>query len=671
MSSPLAANIVDAAALADELARFRVVDAARLTEILSEFTNAGPIALAEYLIHRGVLTVFQAERALAGEARMLALGPYRLTDIVGIGTFGSLFTATHTSKPGVFAVRVLPLRSLWRAKQAKQLARTLAAGVNHSAVVPLLEVDSANGYHYLVWPHSDGIRLTDRVAASGPLSPGESAALLGHLASALAACHARQAMHGALTPHSVVILNSGLPFLRELGAGALLAQNMAEDDSLFDTMSSSLAATNALMYAAPELATDPHLLTAAADQYALGAVGYFAVTGLPPYPHPTLDEQLRAKRIGTPPSAAIVNPAVPSELATILERMMSPGPADRFASLEEVERLLASIATVGPTPASEPISAVSLSQLQEARESSGNISWNPSPPEILRPVERDNSEASVTFDLPDPPETVPDALDHKHPDSQVAGSRSARETPPGFAFFTHMETKPDVAPPPDPVPTAASALELRAKPDQTLDTADEGDTSKTNRDPRLSAPVPVLWHTTRSETESSEEDAADPASSHPEDAPQPNSVLWKKVKRNLMFWQASTDVVQVSVFASTATPGQTVSLTVFLHTPDAAASARTLSRAFLRDAELVGTGYLTREIARESELAVHLSVANAGVAKALLKFQWRGQPHRLNFDLHVPWESPEGTSPGLVSIGLNNVRVGKIEFGLSVLPRKA
>ena len=130
--------------------------------------------------------------------------------------------------------------------------------------------------------------------------------------------------------------------------------------------------------------------------------------------------------------------------------------------------------------------------------------------------------------------------------------------------------------------------------------------------------------------------------------------------------------IQVSVFGpSAATPGQTVRLTVFLHAPAAAASVRTLSRAFQHDAELIGTGYLAREVARATELAVHLSVANAGVAKTLMTFEWRGQPHRLGFDLHVPWESPEGTAPGLVSVGLNDVRVGRIEFGLHVLPRKA
>jgi hypothetical protein len=148
-------------------------------------------------------------------------------------------------------------------------------------------------------------------------------------------------------------------------------------------------------------------------------------------------------------------------------------------------------------------------------------------------------------------------------------------------------------------------------------------------------------------------------------------VLWKKMKRNLLFWQAATDAVQVSVYGPPATPGRAIKLLVFLHTPAATESVRTLSRAFLEGAELIGTGFVAREVARGSELAVHLSVANAGVARALLKCPWRGQPQRLSFDLHVPWESPEGVSPGLVSVGRDNVRIGKVEFGLNVLPRKA
>jgi hypothetical protein len=148
-------------------------------------------------------------------------------------------------------------------------------------------------------------------------------------------------------------------------------------------------------------------------------------------------------------------------------------------------------------------------------------------------------------------------------------------------------------------------------------------------------------------------------------------VLWKKVKRSLLFWQSPQDTLQVSVFGpKSVAPGQPAKLTVFLHTPETSDSVRTLSRAFHHDSELIGSGFLAQDVARDSELGVHLSVANAGVSKSLLTLTWRGQPHRLVVDLHVPWESPGGPAPGLVSIGRNNIRIGKVEFWLTLLPRK-
>jgi serine/threonine protein kinase len=636
MSLPPAANTVDAAALADELARFRVVDPNRLNELLGGFSGAGPLGLAEYLVARGELTAFQAERALAGEARLLALGPYRLTGRAGSGTFGPLYAARHTSKPGAFVVRVLPLRSLWKAKQAKQLARALAAGVGHPAVVPLVEVDSANGYHYLVWPQVGGEPLGARVRARGPLPAGEVAGLLGNLLSAVAACHARGAVHGALTPHAVALEPGGASFVLELGAGALLAQNVAEDESLFDSMSAAFASAEVLTYAAPELSGAEVAPGPAVDQYALGAVAYFALTGLPPYPHPTLADRIRAKRAGPPPSAAIVNPTVPADLAAVIERMMAPTPADRFAAPGEIEEQLAALALPragpDPEPPTDPDSLM-LSKLADARRS---ISARNAPvPSTVSPAPRDDSDASITFDLPEPAD----------PEAE-AGARTLETEPAWAAFDTPRDVsvvpRPERTPPPTPEPDQPSAA----------------------HDPRLTAPTPVRWHTAGNPA-----DAPDPL--RPNDPPA-DSILWKTVKRNLLFWQATTDPVQVSVFGpGLVAPGQSFKLAVFLHPPAAATSVLTLSRAFQHDAEPLGTGFLTREVARESDLAVHLAVANAGVSKTLFRCGWRGQPQRIGFELHVPWESPEGASPGLVSVGLNNVRLGRIEFHLNVLPRKA
>lgn len=660
MSLPLAANTVDAAALADELARFRVVDADALTALLSEFPGGGPAQLADFLVRKSVLTAFQAERALAGEARILALGPYRLTGDPVRGTFGPLYAARHAFRPGGFAVRVLPLRSLWKAKQARQLARTLAANVAHPSIAPLLEVDSANGHHYLVWPQADGISLAAQVSASGPLAPGDAAGLLGHLAAALAACHARGTAHGALTPYAVALRPGGLPQLLELGAGALLAQSLADDEALFDSMSSAFAAAGVLTFAAPELAADPHAASAATDQYALGAVGYFALTGLAPYPHPTLVDELRAKRAGPPPSAAIVNPAVPVELAAVLERMMAPDPAARFASFAEVEARLAEVATAEPTAVEAPeVQSLMLSKLQGAARESGAVSWASTGSGIVQLPERDDSDASVSFEIPE------SALE--------AAAESVVATPGPFATFgRRLGNQPSLAGMDTPVASAGATDEnlpmavpescevpIGALPAPAPERPDAA--TRKALDPRLTAPVPVQWVAP---------DAAEPVPSSA--TPPPPPVLWKKVRRKLLFWQASTDAVQVSVFGPPAvTPGQTVKLTVYLHPPDAAANVRTLSRAFQHDAELIGAGHLAREVPRESEVAVHLSVANAGVAKTQLAFAWHGQPHRLTFDLHVPWESPEGTSPGLVSVGLDNVRVGKVEFRFQVLARRA
>jgi hypothetical protein len=195
--------------------------------------------------------------------------------------------------------------------------------------------------------------------------------------------------------------------------------------------------------------------------------------------------------------------------------------------------------------------------------------------------------------------------------------------------------------------------------------------AKTPVDPRQGVSTPVHYHT---EVADADEEAAPLYSaglSTADERPAGDSVLWRKVKRNLLFWQPPKDYVQASIFGpASVVPGQPAKLSVYIHTPENSDSVRTLSRAFHHDSELIGSGYVAQEVSRNTELAIHLSVANAGVSKSLLKFTWRGQPHRLVFDLHVPWESPAGAAPGLVSVGRDNIRIGKIEFRLVLLPRK-
>jgi serine/threonine protein kinase len=675
--SPFAATTVDAAALADELARFRIISPTELlSELLAEFPGGGPAGLAEFLVGRGVLTNYQAARALAGETRQLAPGPYRLTAVHRAGTLGPVFRAVHVSKPGAFAVKLLPLRSLWQARQAKQLARSLARLGSYPRVVPLVDADSAGGSHYLAWPLTDDTLLADQVARTGPLPPHAAAAVLADLAAALAACHARQVPHGLLSPRAVGLTPEGGARLLELGAGLVLAQNLAADESLFDTLSTTIAVAGMLDFAAPELIADPTRPSPATDLYALGAVGFFALTG-----------RLAARR-SAGASVREVNPQIPAELARVIDRLLRPDPAERFSGADEVRERLAEAAgqldppRPGPvSPGNPPADAVDPGHVLNAVPSepdrrNGAASWAPVGAGVARPARRDDTDASVGFDLPaeplplaaelepvdtpwknvlaeTPPSTPrpvrPRATAHtpEQPSPPAAGSPTrpdpqlspAPSEDPNMAKPLHDPFDPSLLPPPKPRPTKPPVL----------------------IDPRLSMPIPVQWHVAGDATPM-------PAPTADEPAPA-NSVLWKRVKRNLLFWQAVTDTVWVSVFAPPdLTQGQTVKLTIFIHPPEATDSVRALSRAFQHDAELVGTGATAREVARNSKIAVHLWLTNAGASRSLVEVVWTGQPQRLNFDLYVPWESPAGPAPGMVSVGQDEVRIGKAAFSLNVLP---
>jgi len=620
----------DARALADELARAKLVDSVRLTELLAGFVGDAA-ALAEHLVRAGALTPYQAARAARGGAKDLTVGPYRITGAPERGTFGALFPAVHSARPHPVLLHVHPVRNLWRARQAKQFARALAAAVAHPAVLPLIDADSARGVHFLAWPQAECARLADVVSEHGPIPAADVAALLGHAAGALAATHAAGAPHGALTPRALAVAPTGLPLILELGAGALLAQALADDECMFDTMSAASASALVLAFAAPELCAAPDGRTEAADQYALGAVGYFAVTGLPPYPHPALPDLMRAKAAEPPPSAAVVNPDVPPELAAILERMMAPDPAARFPNFGAVERALADFAAQGPAPAPTTAPVLESLLLGAPKRDSGTVKWDESASGALGPAPRDGSDASITFDLPQEVETLPNA-------PRGAPEPVAPEPAPVF------RAKRD----PVPAPAAPPAPKKPKRPD-----------------PRLAAPNPVQWHTQAAEATARTEVA-------PPVAPtKPSGSVWGKLK-GLAFWKTQTEELQVSVFGPAgATPGQSVKLTVFVHVPSTADNVRVLARAFQHDADLIGTGFLTREVARAAQLAVHLSVANAGVGQAQQDFEWHGQPKRLVYELHVPWESPEGPAPGLVSVGTGDVRIGKIEFRLQIRARKA
>src|SRR5262249_45811963 len=152
----------------------------------------------------------------------------------------------------------------------------------------------------------------DRVVArQGKISPTETADFGLQAAEGLAGCHAQGLFHGLLKPSNLMVSTDGAVRILDLGIGCLLAET--EGESLVDTMSTANSVSSGLDCASPESIMDPTNLTPAGDQYSLGCVLYFCLSGQYPFPEGTAVEKMMCHQTKKPVPIGELNPDVPAE----------------------------------------------------------------------------------------------------------------------------------------------------------------------------------------------------------------------------------------------------------------------------------------------------------------------------------------------------------------------
>jgi serine/threonine-protein kinase len=320
-----------------DLRRSNLIDRGQLDQIVGEYLNkhpgAEPPALAEFLVGKSILTRFQADRLLQGKTQGFVLGPFTLMDSLGQGSMGTVYKALSKTDHKWYAVKVLPRRSMWNVRLARRKVRQFEA-CKHPAVVPFVDVGTAGGMHYLAWPMVEGETLERLVQTQGKLPPAQAVGYTVQAAEGLEICHAQGLFHGLLKPSNLMIGSDGQVRILDLGIGCLLAES--EGESLVDTMSTANSVSSGLDCASPESIMDPTNLTSIGDQYSLGCVLYFCLTGQYPFPEGTAVEKMMAHQTKQPPSLAELRPDIPPELVSVIERLMQKAPADRFSNSADV-----------------------------------------------------------------------------------------------------------------------------------------------------------------------------------------------------------------------------------------------------------------------------------------------------------------------------------------------
>jgi hypothetical protein len=273
--------------------------------------------------------VLALERAIVGR--------YALERELGRGGMGVVLLARDLSLDRFVALKLLPAmlaaQPVLRERFLRE-ART-AAGLSHPHVVPIHAVEAHGDIVFIAMAFVDGESLAERVRRVGPLSPREVARIMREVAWALAYAHGRGIVHRDIKPDNILIeRGSGRAMVTDFGIARPTA-SAATSKQL--TLEGQLIGTAAFM--SPEQgAGEP--VDGRSDLYALGGVGFFALTGRAPFEANTLEAILVARFTQAAPPVASARPDVPSALASAIDRCLAREPNDRFASAEALAEAL-------------------------------------------------------------------------------------------------------------------------------------------------------------------------------------------------------------------------------------------------------------------------------------------------------------------------------------------
>jgi serine/threonine-protein kinase len=258
--------------------------------------------------------------ALTDEGRLRwAVGDdYDVLGFLGRGTFGSVWRVRDLSLEREVALKMLhPAVAqeegvVMRFRREAQLAARLA----HPAIIPIFDWDARGGVSWYTMELAEAGSIADLVARAGARPFDEVARHFEGILDALSAAHSNGIVHRDLKPENVLIDRYRRWRVTDFG--------IAKQDG------DSAGATGTPAFAAPEQllgeAQGP-----AVDCFALGAILYFVLVGVPPFAGSD-PQSILAAQLGRRCDTSMLAPAV----AAFVKRALSPDIAERYVDATEM-----------------------------------------------------------------------------------------------------------------------------------------------------------------------------------------------------------------------------------------------------------------------------------------------------------------------------------------------
>jgi serine/threonine-protein kinase len=267
------------------------------------------------------------------------LGAYRVGEKIGEGGMGVVYKASHTLLQRSAAIKVLPAeRAGERDRRRFEREVQLTSRLTHPNTISIYDYGrTPEGSFYYAMEYVDGCDLQTLVEQHGPQDPARVAHILAQLVSALGEAHRVGLIHRDIKPANVMLCERGgnADVVKVLDFGLIKDITTARGS---DTEADGERLVGTPLYMSPEQLTEPNRVDARSDLYAVGALGYFLLAGVPPFSGRTVLEvcshHLRTQPVA--PSARL-GAAIPRELEALIMACLAKAPEDRPESAAALE----------------------------------------------------------------------------------------------------------------------------------------------------------------------------------------------------------------------------------------------------------------------------------------------------------------------------------------------
>jgi serine/threonine protein kinase len=252
------------------------------------------------------------------------------------------------------------LRKSYITKEEKEKLKRLI-GLKHRNVIKVLDCEAERYPFFLVREHIYGRTLKDAIKSVGPRPASQVIDWMYQLADALLYLNQKGIYHFNLRPSKIHIDDELHVMLSPIDLTASTDNTESEEKKSGDTKAENKGTTTEITnfwevckYGSPEMLKDygpgkqenhNRRFVCAADQYSLGVIAFYALTGEELFPGDTLHETLQARnQFEKDPAPRLKRiPHFETEgapLVEIISRLLNTDPAERYSSLHSLIKTL-------------------------------------------------------------------------------------------------------------------------------------------------------------------------------------------------------------------------------------------------------------------------------------------------------------------------------------------